>query len=56
MNKVILSQSQILQKNTLCLKYPILKKYITQCFNENKTDELFEFLNGIELSENQVSN
>ena len=43
------------QKQLLCLQYPILKKYIIQCFEENRLEELWSFLDGIKLSDTEVS-
>lgn len=51
-----LTSEQTFQRNTLCMKYPALRKYIIQCFNENNTEELFEFLNGIQLTDIEVEN
>lgn len=43
-------------EHDLILKYPLLKKYIQTCFKENRVEELMEFLDGLVLEENPISN
>lgn len=35
----------------LCAKYPLLKKYIIECFENDRVDELMDFLSGIDTGE-----
>lgn len=36
---------------SLALRYPILRKFITQMVEEKRTQELYDFLHGIELED-----
>ena len=46
-----LSQEQERQRDSLSLKYPLLKKYIHQCYENGEVDSLMDFLDGLVLDE-----
>lgn len=46
-----LTATEVAQRDSLCIRYPILKSYIIHCYAVGEVEDLMSFLDGIETED-----